>query len=336
MNTSVFSKDRYVLPTHQCHRACSLMVMETAEVFSPFSVPDWLFTISVALLSILCLFLVHKWGKRAAGTPPGPPRLPMIGNLHQLISELPHRALWKLSQEYGSIMFLQLGSVPTIVISSADMAEQVLRTRDNCCCSRPSSPGPKLLSYNFRDLAFTPYSDHWKAMRKLFSAELLSPKRAELLWHAREVEVDRLIRSISSGASPILPVDVTEKVYLLVDGIVGLFAFGKSYEGKQFRDQKFHHVVAEAMKVLGAFSAEDFFPFVGWIIDTISGHKAMCSSCFRNLDGYFQMVIDEHLDPIRPKPEQEDLVDVLIEFLKDRNGPFQFTHDHIKAMLMVN
>ncbi|KAJ9698657.1 hypothetical protein PVL29_007631 [Vitis rotundifolia] len=305
------------------------------EVFSPSSVTDWLFTLSVVLLSVLCFFLVQKGGNRAvlerATTPPSPPKLPIIGNLHQL-SKLPHRFLWTLAQKHGSIMFLQLGSVPTIVISSADMAEQVLKTRDNCCCSRPSSPGSKLLSYNFLDVAFAPYSDHWKEMRKLFHAELLSPKRAESLWHAREVEVGRLISSISQ-ASP-LPVDVTQKVFHLADGILGVFAFGKSYEGKQFRNQKFHDVLVEAMRVLEAFSAEDFFPTGGWIIDAMSGLRAKRKNCFQNLDGYFQMVIDDHLDPTRPKPEQEDLVDVFIRFLEDPKGPFQFTNDRIKAMLM--
>ncbi|KAL6310766.1 hypothetical protein AAG906_006157 [Vitis piasezkii] len=293
------------------------MAMEIAEAvmefFSPSSVTDWLFTFSVVLLSVLSVL-------ERATTLPSPPKLPIIGNLHQL-SKLPHRSLWTLSQKYGSIMFLQLGCVPTIVISSADMAEQVLRTRDNCCCSRPLSPGSKMLSYNLLDLAFSPYSDHWKEMRKLFSAELLSPKRAESLWHAREVEVDRLISSVSQ-ASP-LPVDVTEKVFHLVDGILGAFAFGKSYEGSSF-----------GTRILEAFSAEDFFPTGGWIIDAMSGLRAKRKNCFHNLDGYFQMVIDHHLDPSRPKPEQDDLVDIFIRFLKEPKRPFQFTNDHIKAMLM--
>lgn len=89
------------------------------------------------------------------------------------------------------------------------------------------------------------------------------------------------------------------------------------------------------MRVLEAFSAEDFFPTGGWIIDAMSGLRAKRKKCFQNLDGYFQMVIDDHLDPTRPKPEQEDLVDVFIRLLEDPKGPFQFTNDHIKAMLMV-
>ena len=287
-------------------------------------------------VSVLCFFLLQKRRNRSVSEkenhPPSPPKLPIIGNLHQL-GKLPHRSLWKLSQKYGPVIFLRLGNIPTIVISSAEMAEQFLRTRDNCCCSRPSSPGAKLLSYNFLDLVFTPYSDHWKEMRKLFNAELLSPKRAESLWNAREAEVARLISSISQS-SP-LQIDITEKVFHLVDGIVGVFAFGKNYEGKQFRNQKFRDILVEVMKVTQGFSAEDFFPTGGWIIDAISGLRAKRKNCFRNLDGFLQMVIDHHLDPTRPKPEQDDLVDVLLRLLKVPKSTFRFTDDHIKAMLMV-
>ena len=131
------------------------------EVFTPSSVIDKLFTL-FAVLSVLCFFLVQKWGNRAVSerttTPPSSPTFPIIGNLHQL-GILPHRSLWKHSQKYGSIMFLRLDRVPTIVISSPDTAEQVLRNREKCCCSRPSSsPGSKLLSYNFLDPALTPHT----------------------------------------------------------------------------------------------------------------------------------------------------------------------------------
>lgn len=316
------------------------MTMKISEnmllLFSQSSANQWLLALGILSFPILYLFLLQRWKKKgiegAARLPPSPPKLPIIGNLHQL-GKLPHRSLSKLSQEFGPVLLLQLGRIPTLLISSADMAKEVLKTHDIDCCSRAPSQGPKRLSYNFLDMCFSPYSDYWRAMRKVFVLELLSAKRAHSLWHAWEVEVSHLISSLSE-ASP-NPVDLHEKIFSLTDGILNVFAFGKNYGGKQFKNEKFQNVLVEAMKMLDSFSAEDFFPSFGWIIDALTGLRARHNKCFRNLDNYFQMVVDEHLDPTRPKPEHEDLVDVLLGLSKDENFAFHLTNDHIKAILLV-
>ena len=139
-----------------------------------------------------------------------------------------------------------------------------------------------MLSYNILDIAFSPLSDNQRAMRKVFVHELISEKRAHSLWHARDVAVSHLIRSLSE-ASP-NPVDLHERIISLADGILNMFAFGKNYGGKQFKNERFQNVVSEALKMPHSFSAEQFFPSVGWVVDALTGLRARHSRCFRNLD----------------------------------------------------
>nr|GMC53507.1 cytochrome P450 83B1-like [Ipomoea batatas] len=56
--------------------------------------------------------------------------LPIIGNLHQFDSAELHVFLWKLSKKYGSLMRMKLGSREAVVISSATMAKEALKTHD--------------------------------------------------------------------------------------------------------------------------------------------------------------------------------------------------------------
>ncbi|GLU20484.1 hypothetical protein SLE2022_366810 [Rubroshorea leprosula] len=293
--------------------------------------PSLFFLLFLLILSMLLLKNKEKRGRMGFKLPPSPPKLPIIGNLHQM-GNLPHQSLQNLSKKHGPILLLQLGSIETLVVSSAEAAKDVLKTHDLDCCSRSPSPGPKRLSYNYLDIIFSPYGDYWKEMKALFISELVSMKRVKSFAYAREAEVDKLINTLSQNSHT--PVNLNEKLYGLVDGIIGTVAFGKIYGTNQFKSEEFYNVLNEAMEMLASFAAEDFFPSVGRLVDVLTGLKARREKSFRGLDAFFESVVEQHLDPTRPKPEHENLVDVLINSLKKQSASFNFTKDHVKAILL--
>jgi len=125
---------------------------------------------------------------------PGPFPWPVVGNLLTL-GKLPHRALYKLSKKYGDIMELKLGSVLTIVVSSPEMAKQVLKDHDLICASRPETIASKIM-FEQRDIGWAPYGDHWRHMRKLSTLELLTLKRLEDSKNVRDEELSWLVHGI--------------------------------------------------------------------------------------------------------------------------------------------
>jgi cytochrome P450 family 1 subfamily A polypeptide 1/ferulate-5-hydroxylase len=93
--------------------------------------------------------------------------------MHQLLlSKQPlHRWLHALSQRHGPILHLQLGSIPTLVVSSPDAARLVLHTHDLVFASRSTrSSATRLFSYNYSGLSHTPYGPSW---RKVINIERL-------------------------------------------------------------------------------------------------------------------------------------------------------------------
>ncbi|CAL4932733.1 unnamed protein product [Urochloa decumbens] len=265
--------------------------------------------------------------------PPSPPGLPILGNLHQM-GTLPHRSLWKMAQQHGPVMLLRLGKVPTVVVSSAEGAREVMKTHDADCCSRPDTPGPRRISYGHKDVSFSPYSEQWRERRKILVVEFLSMRRVQNAWYAREAQVDKLIDRLTSNGQQ--PVFLEDHIFRYMDGIVGTVAFGNIYGTEQFGQTKhFHDVINEAMIARSSFCAEDFFPnALGRLVDHLTGVVSRREHVFREFDAFFETIIEQHLQSTHTTPRNdEDLVDVLIGLTKEHQGSIRFGRDHIKALL---
>ncbi|XP_009113241.1 cytochrome P450 71B19-like [Brassica rapa] len=220
-------------------------------------------------ISLLCLFLIaiaslifvgkkmkrYKWN-----LPPSPPQLPIIGNLHQ-VGELPHRSLQRLAQRTGHVMLVHLGMAPITVVSSKEAAEEVLRTHDLDCCTRPNLAGPRLISRGFKDIGFSQYSEEWKERRKFLVRELFSLKKVQSSRYIREEECNFMAKKLSESTVDRSTVDLSKTLYWLTASIFFKLAFGHSFHESKFVDQeKIDELVFEAETALASFTCSDFFP----------------------------------------------------------------------------
>lgn len=98
---------------------------------------------------------------------------------------------------------------------------------------------------------------------------------------------------------------------------------------------KFHGLLNDAQAVLGEFYFSDYVPCLWWI-DRLRGLLWRLDKTFKNLDLFYQQVIDDHMDPAtRRQTDQEDIIDIFLQMMDDRSTSFDLSLDHIKAMLMV-
>ncbi|KAG5582920.1 hypothetical protein H5410_053547, partial [Solanum commersonii] len=135
-----------------------------------------------------------------------PWKLPFLGSIHRLVLEggLPHHALTNLGKKYGPLMHLQLGEISMIVISSMDMAREVLKTHDLAFASRPKLASIDIICYKSTDIVFSPYGEYWRQMRKVCVMELLTAKYVRSfssIWHD---EASRLVQFIQSSTHSFL------------------------------------------------------------------------------------------------------------------------------------
>ncbi|CAA7056445.1 unnamed protein product [Microthlaspi erraticum] len=293
----------------------------------------WLLSL-VFLVCILLATFNHKNRRQRQRRPPSPHGYPIIGNLHQ-IGDLPHQSLWRLSQKYGPVMFLKLGRIPTVVISSSETAKQALKTHDLHCCSRPSLVGPRKLSYDYLDIAFSPVDDYWKELKRMCVQELFSVKRVHSIQPIRDVEVKKLIDSVKESASRRAEVNLSEKFLSLTVGVTCKAAFGVSFDSTVLNNDRFDKLIRESFLFLGSFSASDFFPHGGWIIDWLTGLQRRRERSVRDLDAFYEQMFDLHKQGNREGVD-EDFVDLLLRMENEETvlGYGKLTRNHIKAILM--
>ncbi|XP_010425289.1 PREDICTED: cytochrome P450 71B17-like [Camelina sativa] len=294
----------------------------------------------VCIITFASLIFISKKIKRSKwNLPPSPPTLPVIGNLHQ-VGELPHMLFQRLAERTGHVMLLHLGFVPVTVISSREAAEEVCRTHDLDCCSRPKLVGSRLTSRGFKDVAFTPYGDEWKERRKFLVREFFCLKKVQSSGNIREEECNFLVKKLSESAVDRSPVDLSKTLFWLTASILFRVAFGQRFHENEFIDKdKIEELVSEAERAQGSFTCSDFFPIagLGWLVDCISGQHKRLKDVFVKLDTLFQGVIDDHLHPGKISKDHRDIVDVMLDVIDDhkqgKDDSLKLTIDHIKALL---
>ncbi|KAK1302694.1 hypothetical protein QJS10_CPB12g01021 [Acorus calamus] len=111
------------------------------------------------------------------------------GHLHHLSFQIAHRTFHALSQKHGHIMHLQLGLIRTIMITSVELAQEILYRQDTIFANMPSFFLTNKLFYGNLGIDFTPYGEHWKQARRICSLHLLNSRRVQSFGDIREDEV---------------------------------------------------------------------------------------------------------------------------------------------------
>ncbi|KAL6898673.1 cytochrome P450 [Trichoderma evansii] len=117
--------------------------------------------------STVLLWQLSKIGRRPSNYPPGPPTLPLIGNLHQIPKKHVHLQFQKWAEEYGPVYSLMMGPRVAIVLSSDVAVKDLLDKRNAIYSGRPELyMGQDIMSGGLRPL-FMGNIPTWRMVRKL-------------------------------------------------------------------------------------------------------------------------------------------------------------------------
>ncbi|XP_028787656.1 cytochrome P450 71D10-like [Neltuma alba] len=287
---------------------------------------------SIIFFTFFCFFFViHKLSSSAKSIktlPPGPWKLPLIGNMHQLIGSLPHRSLANLANKYGPFMHLKLGQISHIIVSSPEYAKEIMKTHDQIFVNRPRILASDIFAYNSTDIIFSPYGNYWRQLRKICTLEIFSAKRVQSFRRIREEEISALVSNIAEHEGSFI--NLSRKISTLTNSVVARTAFGTKTQNVE----QMLEIMEQTIKLSSGLSISDLYPSLKFI-SVITGTRARIMKLHKEGDKVFDDIIRDHREKKRNNvgEAEEDLVDILLTIQKDNDFDTPFSLDNVKAVL---
>ncbi|XP_066393274.1 cytochrome P450 84A1-like [Miscanthus floridulus] len=297
--------------------------------------------IAAAFVAVMSFFLGYSGRRlrcRGRGFPPGPPGLPVIGNLLAM-DQFTHRGLAKLAKVHGGFFHLPIGFANVFVVSSPETAREILQEQASVFSHRPVTAAMAYVSYDLADMAFARYGPFWRQMRKLCVVKLFSRGRDQS-WRTVRAEVDGLVRSLAEQEEGAVA-SVGELAFKFATNTTLRAAFGAR---SQDDEAEFVAIIRELSQTFLAFNVADFIPFVGFL--DLNGINRRTRGARHALDVFIDRIIDEHVARWgNGDVSAADMVDDMIAYLAETPGrdtredgvelkDLRLTRENIKGLIM--
>ncbi|KAM6308524.1 cytochrome P450 1A5-like [Aegotheles albertisi] len=280
------------------------------------SATEVLLAAAVFCLVFLLIQSLRQHVPKGLKSPPGPRGLPILGNALELRKNT-HLVLTRLSQKYGDVMEVRIGTRPVLVLSGLDTIRQALVKQGEDFMGRPDL-------YSFRHVAdgqsltFSPDSGEvWRARRKLAQNALKtfsitpSPTSAStcLLEEHVSKEADYLVTKFLQLMEREKTFDPYRYLVVSVANVICAMCFGKRYD---HNNQELLNVVNETeefIDVAAPGNPADFIPVLQYLPSRAMG---LFKDFNKRFVHFLQKIVKEHYETY-DKNNIRDITDSLIE-----------------------
>ena len=296
-----------------------------------------LLLLSYSLL-FLVLFLTLKslfQSRKLRNLPPGPPPLPIIGNLN-LLEQPIHRFFQRMSKEYGNIVSLWFGSRLAVVISSPTAYQECFTKHDVALANRLPSLSGKYIFYNNTTVGSCSHGQHWRNLRRITALDVLSTQRVHSFSGIRSDETKRLVQRLLAKNSKegFARVEISSMFNDLTYNNIMRMISGKRFYGEESelknveKAREFRETVTEMLELMGVANKGDHLPFLRWF-DFQNVEKRL-----KSISKRYDTILNEIIDENRSKKDRENsMIDHLLKLQETQ--PEYYTDQIIKGLALV-
>ncbi|XP_058106313.1 geraniol 8-hydroxylase-like [Magnolia sinica] len=273
---------------------------------------------SFLLIATHGLLSFRNWLSISRKLPPGPSGLPIVGSLFQ-IGDRPHESLMALAHAYGPLMSLRLGFVTTVVVSSADMAKEILQKKDHAFAGRAIPDSATAEADYELSVAWLPPSPLWRTLRKILNTQIMTIQRLDALQGLRNKKMVELVQHVREISVAGWEVNVGWLAFATTFNLLSSTVFSINLvDLKSDGAQEFKDAVSRIMEFAGKPNLSDYFPFL---------RPFDLQRIRRGVRGSYDRLQYRELGNAR----NEDFLDVLLDYSQE-HGP-EFDRRQVNSLL---
>ncbi|VAI68596.1 unnamed protein product [Triticum turgidum subsp. durum] len=291
----------------------------------------------VLILIVSSVYLLGLLADGRRNLPPGPRSLPLVGNLLSLGAQ-PHRSLARLAESHGPIMALRLGTVTTVLASSADAARDILQRHDAAFSGRFVLDGTHVSAHYTHSMVWLPASSpRWRALRKVCSGELFALHRLDMHQSLRQEKVQQLVCHVTQLAREGTPVGVGRLAFTTALNLLSSTIFSTDLaelDDRHVKPCEFKDVLAELNVTVGLPNLSDFIPELAWL--DLQGLRRRIEGLFQRLHAIMDEQIERHMqDRAAGELAKKNFLDVLLDY-RNTDDDQGFERQTLLSLLSVS
>ncbi|CAM6128997.1 unnamed protein product [Calypogeia fissa] len=291
---------------------------------------------TVAVLLVGLLFRRKGSQSKRRQLPPGPGGWPILGCLPSL-SASAHESFYELSKQYGPLMFMRLGSVKTLVVTSSKFAEKILKTHDKIMSSRPAFIVTSEIFLG-ADIGFAPYGQHWRYLRQVCTLGLLTPTHINQFREIREGEVMAVLHFILEESQRGNAVNMGKSLSTMSMNNITQMMMNQSYcvhGSSALPPNPLLKVLDEMSELAGRFNIGDYIPLLKPF--DLQGLRKGAKAVHCMLDKFVDEIIEEHRrrrSIARAENYKDDFVDALLGIGQTKEFEKPLSMDTVKGIML--
>ncbi|NXL46617.1 CP2J2 protein, partial [Podilymbus podiceps] len=281
------------------------------------------------LLVFLVVFLLvadYMKHRKPKDFPPSPLSLPFVGHTYMMNFSNPQIMVQKLTEKYGDIFSLQLGTTSFVLVNGLRLIKEVLVNQGEIFMDRPEIPIDKEV---FSKMGLVSSNGHlWKQQRRFTLTTLRNFGLGKRSLEERiQEECQYLVDTF--GIEQGNPFNPHFKINNAISNIICSITFGNRFDYHDDEFQKLLRLIDETVSLHGTIMSQLYNSFPS-IIKFLPGSHQTIFKNWRLLKSFVKEKIDKHKEDWNPS-ESRDFIDSYLQEIAKDNGGSTFREENLVA-----